>query len=112
MEKEYLFAYGMFRDVARNLLGDMKHLGRKTIMGTMYRVDPFYPGVIFDNGGLIYGDLYEINPLVLPNLDEFEGQEYRRVKIKTNDGFECWVYEWILPINSFKKIESGDWLIR
>ena len=108
----YLFAYGMFRDAARNLLGKPKHIGRKSVTGTMWRVDPFYPGVVLDNKNIVWGDLYEIDTKVLPELDEFEGEEYSRKIIKTQDGIECWIYEWILPTTSFKMIKSGDWLIR
>ena len=82
----YLFAYGMFRDAARNLLGKPKHIGRKSVLGTMWRVDPFYPGVVLDNKNVIWGDLYEIDTKVLPELDEFEGDydedELRLMRIK------------------------------
>jgi gamma-glutamylcyclotransferase (GGCT)/AIG2-like uncharacterized protein YtfP len=107
----YLFAYGMFRDAARDLLGDIKKCERTTINGKMYWVNSFYPGVVLGEG-LIYGDLYLINSERLSDLDEFEGDEYLRRKIHTTSGKECWVYEYILPITGFKQITSGDWFTR
>jgi gamma-glutamylcyclotransferase (GGCT)/AIG2-like uncharacterized protein YtfP len=107
----YLFAYGMFRDAARDLLGEIKKCERTTINGKMYRVNTFYPGVILGEG-IIHGDVYLINSDKLKELDDFEGEEYVRKKTMTSSGKECWVYEFILPITSYKEIKSGDWFTR
>jgi gamma-glutamylcyclotransferase (GGCT)/AIG2-like uncharacterized protein YtfP len=108
----YLFAYGMFRDVARDLLGDLKKCERTTVNGKMYWVNSFYPGVILGGDDLVHGDIYLIDSNRLDALDEFEGEEYHRKKIITKSGKECWIYEYILPITGFKQITSGDWFTR
>ena len=41
--KEYIFVYGLFRDQARNLLGDYTTCGRANVQGTLYKVNEFYP---------------------------------------------------------------------
>ena len=109
--KEYLFAYGMFRDAARNLLGDLEHIERTTINAKIYRVNTFYPGAVLGDG-ITHGDLYLVDISKFPELDEFEGDEYIRKKTVTSSGVECWVYEYILPVTSFKEIKTGDWFTR
>ena len=38
------------------------------------------------------GELYEVDAVLLARLDEFEGVEYRRVKIQLEDGSEAFAY--------------------
>ncbi len=110
--KEYLFAYGVFRDSGKPLLGKLAYLGMATINGTMYKVNDFYPGYIPSGRGKIIGDVYEIDPTIFPELDEFEGHEYIRTKAKTSIGIECWVYQYKYDITGFKQIACGDWHLR
>lgn len=111
--KEYLFVYGMFRDAARPLLGEYIHCGRTSVYGKIYRVNEFYPGYVETNdGSMVYGDIYLIDPSIFPKLDDFEGHEYIRRKIKTTNDIDCWIYEYKYNVNHFKEIKSGDWLIR
>ena len=109
--EEYIFVYGVFRDSGKGLLEGCKFCGKATVDGDIYRVNDFYPGFTRSKGKVI-GDVYLINSSIFTQLDEFEGEEYQRKIIKTQDGIDCWVYEWILPTTSFKMIKSGDWLIR
>lgn len=109
---EYLFVYGLFRDAARPLLGEFINCGRSCIRGKLYKVNEFYPGYIESNSGLVWGDVYLINPEIFPNLDEFEGEEYTRKKIKTTNDLECWVYVYKHDVSKFKEIKSGDWILR
>ena len=53
-----------------------------------------------------------IDPSVFPLLDEFEGHEYIRRKVKTSTDIECWVYEYKYDISTFKEIIGGDWMLR
>jgi gamma-glutamylcyclotransferase (GGCT)/AIG2-like uncharacterized protein YtfP len=110
--KEYLFTYGMFRDAARPLLGDYINCGRSHVRGKLYRVNEFYPGYVEGDDGVVSGDVYLIDPSIFPELDEFEGDEYRRKKLLTTNDLECWVYEYQKDVSSFKEIKSGDWILR
>jgi gamma-glutamylcyclotransferase (GGCT)/AIG2-like uncharacterized protein YtfP len=109
---EYLFVYGLFRDSARNLLGEFTKCGRAHVNGKIYKVNEFYPGLIEYKKSKVFGDVYLINPEVLPSLDEFEGDEYTRKKIKTSTDLECWVYVYKYEVSNFKEIEGGDWMLR
>jgi gamma-glutamylcyclotransferase (GGCT)/AIG2-like uncharacterized protein YtfP len=108
---EYLFVYGQFRDSGRSHLGNIVKCGKASVSGRIYRVNEFYPGLV-EGDGLVWGDVYLIDPKVLPNLDEFEGDEYYRKKIKTHTDLECWVYIYKYNISKFSEIQSGDWLLR
>lgn len=112
MHKEYLFVYGVFRDYGKLLLADAIHCGKATINGKLYRVNEFYPGFIKSDNDKVLGDVYLIDPSIFPNLDEFEGDEYIRVKVKTSSDIECWVYEYKYDISSFSEIKGGDWMLR
>jgi gamma-glutamylcyclotransferase (GGCT)/AIG2-like uncharacterized protein YtfP len=45
-------------------------------------------------------------------MDEYEGDEYKRVRVKTSTDIECWVYEYKHDVYNFQQIESGDWYLR
>jgi gamma-glutamylcyclotransferase (GGCT)/AIG2-like uncharacterized protein YtfP len=108
---EYLFVYGLFRDSARSLLGDIIKCGKATIDGKLYKVNEFYPGFVEGNGK-VFGDVYLINPDVFPKLDEFEGDEYIRKKLRTSTDLDCWVYVYRYDVSKFKEIKGGDWMLR
>ena len=112
MGKGYIFVYGLFRDQAKNLLGEVKFLGKSTVSGKIYKVNEFYPGFIRGKSGDVYGDVYEFNEVNLPELDEYEGDEYNRNKITTSSGYECWIYEYKHDISGFELIKAGDWMLR
>jgi len=109
--KEYLFVYGLFRDQARNLLGEFINCGKASIDGKIYKVNEFYPGYVKGNGK-VWGDVYLVSPDVFTNLDDFEGDEYHRIKVTTSTDIECWVYEYKYDVSKFKHIKSGDWMLR
>jgi gamma-glutamylcyclotransferase (GGCT)/AIG2-like uncharacterized protein YtfP len=110
--KEYLFVYGMFRDAARPMLGDIISCGRTSVKGKLYKVNEFYPGFVESDTNNIWGEVFLVDSNIFPSLDNFEGNEYVRKKIKTKNDLECWIYVYIDSINSFSEIESGDWLLR
>ena len=109
---EYLFVYGQFRDIGRSLLGNATFCGKASVCGKLYRVNDFYPGIIVGVGGIVWGDVYLINPSVFPSLDEFEGEEYRRIRTRTSTDIECWIYEYCQDVSRFREISGGDWIIR
>lgn len=109
---EYLFVYGVFRDVGKTLLKDARFCGKTNIIGKLYQVNNFYPGFIRNGNNKIWGDVYLIDPSIFDDLDEYEGDEYIRTKIKTTSDVDCWVYEWKGDVSEFKEIKGGDWLLR
>lgn len=109
---EYLFVYGVFRDVGKTLLKDAKFCGKSNIKGSLYHVNNFYPGFIRKGDNKIWGDVYLIDPSIFKELDEYEGEEYTRTKIRTSSDVDCWIYEWNGDVSKFKEIKGGDWLLR
>lgn len=112
MKRDYIFVYGLFRDQAKNLLGFIEHLGKATVDGEIYKVNEFYPGFIRGRKGKVYGDVYIFNRENLPQLDEYEGDEYDRKRIMTSLGIECWIYEFKYDVSGFDLIKAGDWMLR
>jgi gamma-glutamylcyclotransferase (GGCT)/AIG2-like uncharacterized protein YtfP len=88
-----------------------KFCGKAYINGDIYRVNDFYPGFIRGDNKVI-GDVYLIDSSIFHQLDEFEGDEYNRTKIRTSTDIECWIYEYKYDVSKFKKIEGGDWMLR
>ena len=108
---EYIFVYGLFRDSAKSLLGATKHCGKANITGKLYKVNEFYPGWV-PGDGKVWGDVYLIDPIIFEKLDDFEGTEYIRVKIRTSTDIECWIYQYKHDVSNFKEIIGGDWMLR
>ena len=110
--REYIFVYGMFRDSAKILLHEVTFCGKATVSGNIYKVSDFYPGFVRDQKGKVLGDVYMVDPIVFESLDEFEGDEYIRTKIRTSADIECWIYEYKYDVSKFARIVGGDWLLR
>lgn len=110
--REYIFVYGMFRDAARPMLGEIISCGRTSIKGSLYKVNEFYPGFVLDGDDTVFGEVFLIDPIVFEKLDEFEGTEYTRMKLKTKNDLECWIYVYISSLDNCREIKSGDWLLR
>lgn len=108
---EYIFVYGQFRDSAKSLLGITTHCGKASISGKLYKVNEFYPGWV-PGDGKVWGDVYLVDPNLFPKLDEFEGDEYIRVKVRTSTDIECWIYQYKYDVSNFKEIIGGDWMLR
>lgn len=110
--KEYLFVYGMFRDAARPMLGEIISCGRTSVKGELYKVNEFYPGFIASEENDVWGEVFLVDASVFTNLDDFEGVEYKRKKIITKNDLECWIYIYKDDMSSYEEIKSGDWLLR
>jgi gamma-glutamylcyclotransferase (GGCT)/AIG2-like uncharacterized protein YtfP len=108
---EYLFVYGVFRDSYKRQLEQTTFCGKAYVNGKIYRVNEFYPGFIHGDGKVL-GDVYLIDSKLLSQLDEFEGDEYIRTKIKTSTDIECWIYEYKYDVSKFTEIKGGDWMLR
>jgi gamma-glutamylcyclotransferase (GGCT)/AIG2-like uncharacterized protein YtfP len=110
---EYIFVYGLFRDHSKRLLGDSPiYCGKSFVKGKLYKVNEFYPGFIRDGNSKVWGDVYIVDPINFPQMDEYEGEEYIRKKIITSTDIECWIYEYQFDVTNFKQIECGDWMLR
>lgn len=112
MEKDYIFVYGLFRDQAKSLLGDATYCGRTSISGKLFKVNEFYPGFTKSSSGKVWGDVYLFDTSLLNDMDEYEGDEYNRVRVLTDSDINCWVYEYKHSTNDFIEIKSGDWYLR
>ncbi len=51
-----------------------------------------YPLIIPDATNSVSGSIIEISGAELKKIDEYEGSEYKRVKIITDKGESAWVY--------------------
>ena len=109
---EYLFVYGLFRDSGQRSLGECTYCGKAFINGKLYQVNEFYPGFIFGKNSKVWGDVYLIDPSNFPQMDEYEGDEYTRVKVRTSTDVECWVYQYKYDVSKFEEIKGGDWMLR
>lgn len=114
-----LFVYGTLRK------GGSQHermkkavfLSEATVSGQLYQID-WYPGAVLDEEqrSRIHGELYQVPDNLRAELDDFEGSEYRRVKVNTlttkHEVIGAWIWEYVLPTARKKIIASGDWLHR
>jgi gamma-glutamylcyclotransferase (GGCT)/AIG2-like uncharacterized protein YtfP len=110
--KDYIFVYGLFRDQAKKMLGEVEYIGRDYIPGKLYFVNEFYPGYKPGKLGKVYGDVFIFNPDILGSLDDYEGDEYARKRVITGMGNDCWVYEYNGNVSNFVQIKAGDWHLR
>ncbi len=119
---DLLFVYGALRKGASNdwRMKKARWIGPATVPGTLVKID-WYPGLVLGSGGLVKGEVYEIGPELLKELDEFEGLtgpddrsgEYHRIRTKVDlagEPREVWIYEWLKGTTGYEKVTSGDWL--
>lgn len=110
-----IFVYGTLRRGASHHfhLAEARWVSVGRVRAVLYQVD-WYPGCVLDEQqGVVVGDLFEVTPEQLGVLDEYEGDEYRRVRVQveTYDGrVEAWVWEWNREVEACRHISSGDWL--
>ena len=122
-EMTRVFVYGTLRRGGRNDIYRYQPLPRfvtnARIRGRLYHLGR-YPGLALGQGDWVQGEVYEVAPSVLVQLDHLEGLlpqptgEYHRrsVRVDTPSGtLQCLLYE-IDPsrIQGRALIEHGDWL--
>jgi len=106
-----LFIYGTLRKEAKSHIKPSTSLGLDSVQGKIYDVNGHYPG--FKHGkGKVIGEVVEISEDNLDLIDAYEGVDYKRVKITTDEGVETWIYEYIPEVSKSEEIKSGDWLNR
>jgi len=126
-ERELVFVYGTLRRGGSNAfrMEGAAFRGTARVEGELH-VITWYPGLTMkSDGGWVIGELYKVGPEQMRALDEFEGlsagevegSEYRRVRVPVQlhetpeqEMVSAWTYEWKGPVDSTKKIPSGDWL--
>lgn len=111
-----VFVYGTLRRGGSNhfRMAKAEYLSAATVRGRFYQID-WYPGIVLDAAAEgIVGEIYQVSPAVLEELDRFEGPEYRRLltQVRMPDGetVSVWVWEWTGPVDESRRITSGDWL--
>lgn len=108
-DQVFVFVYGSLRKGASNhwRLDEAIFIRKEAVAGTLLKID-WYPGLILGGESLVKGELYQVSPELLAELDAFEGigqtGEYRRVKVG-----DFWVYEWLKGTEGYEMIRSGDW---
>ena len=110
-----LFVYGTLRSGAGHpmqatLAAAGRSLGATRVRGVLYTVD-WYPGlVVAPDAGWVVGELWHLDDAgVLPTLDEYEGEEFRR---ETLACCGAWAYLYVGPTKGLDVVASGDWLAR
>lgn len=116
MKGERVFVYGTLRRGGSNhfRMARAKFVTAGTVQGRLYQID-WYPGLVLDAAADgIMGEIYQVSPTVLEELDRFEGHEYRRlqtqVRLPDGESVSAWIWEWLGPVDETRRIKSGDWL--
>jgi gamma-glutamylcyclotransferase (GGCT)/AIG2-like uncharacterized protein YtfP len=118
MKDGLVFVYGTLRCGGSNHFRMEKaaFLSPAMVRGRLYQID-WYPGLVLDEtGDEICGEIYELPPGLLDELDRFEGPAYRRVRVQATSGGDpkspvcAWLWEWLGPVDESRRIRSGDWL--
>ena len=103
--QELLFVYGTLRrgaqrgGFAARLEAEADWLGAARIRGRLYQVHPDYPGMAEAEGEdeWVAGEVWEFaDPALWAALDQYEGEEYVRVRrpvtMANGEPREAWVY--------------------
>ncbi len=114
--KYQIFVYGTLRRQAshHHKLHGAQWIADASVQGVVYRMD-WYPAVISSNDGksTVRGEIYTVDEKTLASLDEFEGEEYKRVLVNAHDDlgkvYQAWIWEARVVPNK-PIILSGDWL--
>lgn len=105
-----LFVYGTLRKGLYNhdVLKDSQCLGNDSITAELYDLG-YYPAVL-EGEGVVFGELYEVEPIVMDFIDYMEfGAGYNRQQVRTHGGLvaHTYFYRGLLP--KYAMIQSGDY---
>ncbi|EKD46668.1 MAG: hypothetical protein ACD_67C00122G0003 [uncultured bacterium] len=96
---ERLFVYGTLKDpkvqrkiIGRELIGEPDVL-EKYAVAQITLDDSVYPILIEAMNNNVGGLVLEVAPSDFSVLDEYEGDEYKRVRVKLRSGKLAWVYK-------------------
>ena len=127
--EEYLFVYGTLRrdcgnDLHRLIARNSDYIGMATFQGQMYHVAD-YPGIVTSENAAdqVVGELYLLSKTikllnVLDEYEEFDAEDltaslFVRNKVDVNlkgKIISSYAYLYNRPVNSLKRITSGDFL--
>lgn len=114
--RQIVFVYGTLRQHGSNAfrMEGALFAGYASAPGRLFRVD-WYPGAIFDPNSetKVVGELYQVTERHLQALDEFEGNEYRRVNILAitdNGRVQASAWEYQQSVDRLNLMTTGDWL--
>ena len=80
------------------------------VAGRLYDTGRGYPAAVFGPGaGLVHGHLCLLDDPPLARLDVWEGDEYERRRIVTDDGTEAFAYHWRAPVAGCRRLPDGRW---
>jgi len=114
----HVFVYGTLRRSGSNYfrMDGAEFRSAATVHGRLYQID-WYPGLVLDEAAdEVMGEIHQVSPNMLEALDQFEGPEYRRVRVDVACGGDhrsplpVWVWEWLGPVDETRRITNGDWL--
>ncbi|MFB9904549.1 gamma-glutamylcyclotransferase family protein [Allokutzneria oryzae] len=82
------------------------------LSGKLYDTGLGYPALHLGDGSGVPGRVLELrDPAAgLRVLDEYEGEDYRRIRVAVDNGLTAWTYVWTAPVSGMVELASG-WLI-
>lgn len=95
---ELLFVYGSLQDqqVQLEIIGRLVKGTPDVLLGygisTITIENCVYPILVPMPGGIVEGEILRVSKDELHDIDIYEADEYRRVKVKLQSGTEVWVY--------------------
>ena len=119
MKEKTIFVYGTLRrgERAHALLSRARFLGEaRTVAGYALIDLGAYPGLVQMGSGFVVGEIYEVDPLLLAEVDGYEGHPvlFRRVGLPLNPndrgdrpGVEGYLYTG--DAADGPRLASGDW---
>jgi len=119
LSDRHLFVYGTLRRGCDNQFAQLlsergQFIGADRVPGRLYDCGP-YPGARPTNqpNQWICGEIFYLEEpdAVLAILDDYEGADFERAMVMTDDAVDCWIYWYVGPATGLL-IVSGDWLQR
>jgi len=93
--------------------GRLYDTGRGYPAATFLSEGPDLVGGDLVHGGLVHGIVVTLAPdraeAALVALDRYEGNEYERITVRTEQGREAATYAWIAPLTGCRALETGRW---
>ncbi|HEX6360063.1 gamma-glutamylcyclotransferase [Actinophytocola sp.] len=76
--------------------------------GALYDTGRGYPALRLGDGPGVAGWVVELaNPATaLAELDEYEGGEYRRIRVALPGGLQCWTYKWVNSVDGLRMLTA------
>ncbi|KAA2263010.1 gamma-glutamylcyclotransferase [Solihabitans fulvus] len=108
-----LFVYGTlqpdgsaWRRIAPLALGEPD---RASLPGTLYDTGHDYPALRLSRGPGVPGWVVRLRSpeRALVALDEYEGEDYQRIRVTLPDGRACWTYLWTAPVRDLPVLHRG-----